>query len=105
MKRAALVSAFLFVGCASTPAGDSEPEETRTIVQRIFERGPVEVRYVRLPANLTADCNEVPKSQDPNVPFEDEATRLSNGRLAALKECNDRMLKLRQLQGRIVKGN
>lgn len=91
-------------GCASTPEGEPA-SEARTIVERIFERGPVEVRYVRLPASLTADCNEVPKSNDPAIPFEDEATRLSNGRLAALKECNDRMLKLRQLQGTIVKGN
>ncbi len=100
MKPLIIVLAVALSGC-KTVAPEAEQQ---TIIHRIFQRGPIEVRYVELPPTLTSDCNEVPKSKDPKVTFEDEATRLSNGRLAALKECNDRMLEIRKRQGQIVKG-
>ena len=99
MKLLAAVLIVLLSGCKSAPETEAAPQAT--IIQRIFQSGPVQVRYVPLPASWTVDCIEVAKSKDPNVTFEDEATRLSNERLASIQECNTRWAKVRQKQGQL----
>lgn len=68
MRPLALIVLFALAGCQSAP--------------RVV-RVPVEV-IVRVPAALTAPCDEVPKFGDDVA----EAIRLANSRLASLKKCN-----------------
>ena len=50
-------------------------------------------KYVPVPAELSRDCDEVPKEGNDYQ----EAIRLANARLASLEECNGRLRKIRGL--------
>lgn len=58
-----------------------------------------EVRYVQVPEELTKPC-EKHQVQEQSL---DEAIRLANERKESVTDCNDRMDKIRAIQGTPVK--
>lgn len=66
--------------------------ERRVTVPEIVEV-PV-VKVVEVPAELSRDCDPVPKREDSYA----EAIRLANARAASLAECSGRMKQIRELK-------
>lgn len=84
MRRPALIVLVILLalaGCQSCPV--VPPKVVHVTVEKI----------VPVPAELTADCDPVPK-RDNSL---GEAVRLANSRGASLAECNGRMARIRAL--------
>lgn len=71
-------------GCATTPRAPKPEIVTVTVT-----------RTIKVPPELTRDCDVVPKQADTYG----EAKRLANARKAALDECTGRMRAIRTLGG------
>lgn len=85
MTRVLLLSLLALAGCASQPELPQPPTVVTVTVDR----------YIKLPADLTADCgNDEAREQTYG-----EAKRLALVRDEFLDECTGRMQKLRKLGG------
>lgn len=84
MRRIAVIALVVLVGCRTTAPAPTVPAVVRVPVPT----------FVQLPAELTRDCEDVPK-QDSTF---GEAVRLANARKSSLEECSGRMRQIRSLQ-------
>lgn len=84
MRRYSVILAVLLAGCQTAAPLTTIPEIVRIPVPT----------YVLLPAEVTRDCEDVPKQSNSYG----EAVRLANARKAALDECSARMRQIRSLQ-------
>ncbi|SDW94526.1 Rz1-like lysis system protein LysC [Lysobacter enzymogenes] len=84
MRIAALIALVVLAGCQTTAPAPTVPSVVRVPVQT----------FVPLPAELTRDCEDVPKQSNTYG----EAVRLANARKAAADECTSRMRQIRNLQ-------
>ena len=84
MRRPPLILLFILLalaGCQSCPV--APPKVVHVTVEKI----------VKVPAELSVDCDPVPKRENSLG----EAVRLANSRGASLAECNARMARIRSL--------
>lgn len=88
MRRAALIPVLLAC-CGATCSTKPTPPPTVPDVVRVQVQ-----TFVSLPAELTRDCEGVPKRDNSYG----EAVRLANARKAATEECTGRMRQIRALQ-------
>lgn len=84
MRRYSVILAAMLAGCQTAAPLPTVPNVVRVQVPT----------FVPLPAELTRDCEDIPKQSNTYG----EAVRLANARKAATDECSGRMRQIRNLQ-------